>query len=187
MSRWDDGTSSPHVRVIVGSFRSSPAKRYLRILDPLNGPRWVLFVDSDWSSYSKGTWACPPSGFKGNVLNDEAGIWLDDDHDGIVDFDETKRFDTSTGDPDSDGDLIADKADLREYVFLPTPLPFLPSGSSSFADFDGDGSRKEVDFDNDGDLCLDGWEDTNLNGRRDPGENWNFDHTDCEPFLPGCP
>ena len=100
----------------------------------------------------------------------------DSDGDGLVDFDERNRFGTDPLNPDSDGDSVPDKADMREYVFNNAG-----QYSRRAADFDGDGLAKERDRDNDrktNNGSLDGCEDANHNGKPDPGESSNFDATD---------
>jgi hypothetical protein len=132
-------------------------------------------------------WVCP-AGAAGapNVRSDEdvdgnhvADTMQDSDGDGVCDFDERNRF-TSGGrsldptNPDSDGDLVPDGLDIREYVFDAAGV-FHPR----LADIDGDGFRKELDPDNDSKDntgISDGCEDSNHNGKYEPnlGETDNF-------------
>ena len=65
-----------------------------------------------------------------------------------------------------------DKNDIREYVFNAQH-----KYAKRVADLDNDGVRKELDPDNDGDLVMDGCEDSNQNGQYEPtrGESNNFD------------
>jgi len=103
----------------------------------------------------------------------------DSDNDGIADFDENHRFrgnlyNLNPRNPDSDGDGITDKADMRAHVFD-------PDGNYNRwrADWDGDGDRKETDLDNDNYWntgSSDGCEDINRNGFfNGPDETSNFD------------
>jgi len=94
----------------------------------------------------------------------------DSDGDGVIDFDEVKRFHTNPRNPDSDGDGVSDLYEIRAYIF-DEKGDYRPRD----ADCDHDGRRKELDVNNDGDCYCDGEEDTNFNGRRDPGERSNFE------------
>ena len=94
----------------------------------------------------------------------------------MTDFDEERRFKTDPNNPDSDGDNVPDKTDIREYVFDPaTGMPKLRN-----ARWKGIDGRKELDPDNDGDGSSDGCEDSNSNGIYEPdlGETNNFDASD---------
>jgi uncharacterized protein YfaP (DUF2135 family) len=91
----------------------------------------------------------------------------DTDNDGVSDFDERYRFrgnlrSLDPNNPDSDGDGIRDKADMRAHVFDNN------GNYSRFpADIDGDGDRKETDPDNDNYWdtgSTDGCEDINRDG-----------------------
>jgi len=166
-----------HFRVIDG-YRESQSGgqtvQQIHLLDPWDNARWVDYADDVTSTVWVG-----PAGSSGapNVRSDEDidgdGIrdTVDDsDGDGLVDFDERERFHTNPNNPDSDGDGVPDKADIREYVF---------DNNGNYeprrADFDGDGLRKELDRDNDSGGSRDGCEDTNHNGKLDQGETSNFD------------
>ena len=127
-----------------------------------------------WASYA--TWNiteyhCPAVNAP---RSDEASFSTDSDGDGVTDFDETNRFDTSANDPDSDDDGVNDKWDIYE-VYFNAAGNHAPKAAG--ADMDGDGLRKEVDPDNDGGGSVDGCEDTNRNGKYEPdlGETSNFD------------
>ncbi len=117
-----------------------------------------------------------------DVRVDEPELSVDSDNDGIVDFDETQRFRTNPNNPDSDSDGVPDKADIREYVFNNNGIYAL-----NWADWDGDGTRKELDPDNDKDpngTVNDGCEDSNLNGKHEPLETSNFNGNDDDPDRP---
>ena len=189
-----------HARLIIGYHEftipsNTITYQYIHILDPWDREKWVNY-ENDAINY---IWV-GPAGTSGapNVLSDEDedqdGIrdTMDDsDQDGIVDFDERYRFRTRFDAADSDGDLIPDQLDIREYVFN-------NDGTYNHrrADFDFDGLRKEKDPDNDRPGWLpgtnDGCEDANLNGYYEPalGETSNFDplhERDCSitPPPPG--
>ena len=82
------------------------------------------------------------------------------DSDGMVDFDERERFKTSPTNPDTDNDCVADKNDVRGYVFDLTGQYSKRKGDLSGAD----ALRKELDADNDNGGRIDGDEDANRNG-----------------------
>jgi len=169
---------NPGHMMVMDGYREQGGKQYIHVLDPDQPPdceRW-----QDYSTQTiDGHWPGPASA--PDVVSDEASVATDTDGDGIVDFDEINRFSTSDTDWDSDGDSVADKRDMREYVFDAT-------GAYSYRrpDWDGDGLRKEVDPDNDDGGAEDGCEDGNHNGVRDASETDNFDGADdvpCEPVL----
>ena len=180
-----------HFRVVDGyrEFESGGlAVQQIHLLDPWNNARWV-----DWSSDGTTTvwvgpaWSSGAPGVRSDEDVDDDGIrdTMDDsDGDGLVDFDEYNRFGTDPLNPDTDGDGVADKVDMRGYVFNDTGIWHPRS-----ADWDGDGLAKERDSDNDrrnNDGSPDGCEDINHNGKLDPGETSNFDGTqegEC-PYPP---
>jgi hypothetical protein len=173
MSRWVDNKAD-HMRVIDASYRVSPHKGFIRVLDPkAGGPRWEQYVVSDWRDHSKGTWFCPVTSHNQRVQNDEIEVWFDQDGDGIVDFDEEARFDTSKMLKDTDSDGMDDKSDIAEYVLYRKPCGTGFPENCPDADYDGDEVRKELDPDNDGDGCLDG-------GGYDT-DNFNHDSDECAP------
>lgn len=179
-----------HSRVIDGYFEFSilgTTWQFLHILDPWDRAKWVNYADDDITYVQ----VCPAgAGGAPNVRSDEdmdgdgiADTIDDSDGDGICDFDERNRFrgnlrNLNANDPDSDDDLVPDKLDMREYLF-----DNAGNYSRRTPDIDGDGDRKETDSDNDNfwDVgSIDGCEDTNQNGRFEPGlgETNNFDPTD---------
>ena len=103
----------------------------------------------------------------------EASVTDDADNDGIMSFDETKRFRTDPANADTDNDCINDKLDMHSYLYNPHDTY---SGRS--VDIDADGSWKQVDADNDNGGVIDGDEDANRNGHLDAGETDNFDASD---------
>ena len=131
-----------------------------------------------WDTWNVSEYHVPPAGV--TPRSDEASVSADSDGDGIVDFDEINRFkgnlrNLNPNDPDSDGDLVPDKLDMREYLF-----DSAGNYSRRTPDIDGDGDRKETDPDNDNfwDVgSIDGCEDSNQNGKFEPDleETSNFD------------
>ena len=88
----------------------------------------------------------------------DPGMLSDGDGDGIVDFDEVRRFSTSDIRKDTDGDGVEDKTEIWSAAFGEGLNRHEP-------DSDGDGMRCETDEDSDNDKCKDGDEDRNRNGR----------------------
>ncbi len=106
----------------------------------------------------------------------------DSDGDGVCDFDEDTRwkgsYDLDKENPDTDGDGVPDKADMREYLFDNAGRPLPPR--FVIPDRDGDDLNKEVDWDNDDGGSPDGCEDSNHNGHYEPqlDESSNFNRYD---------
>jgi len=119
-------------------------------------------------------------------VSDEPEIAQDSDNDGVVDFDETRRFGTDPFDPDTDGDFVNDFADIRASVF-DLAFGYSLGGNTSRVDIDGDNAQMELDADSDGDNCTDGQEDFTLNGDYEPllDETHNFDSQDkrCRSWI----
>lgn len=163
-----------HATVIAGyRTRYLGLAQEVLLLDPWTGQQsWRSFGSSfDFQCYYVPPAAAP------DVRSDEPGITVDSDADGIMDFDEEIRWsephnNLDPSNPDTDGDGVHDKQDMREYLFDNSGDPI-----SRNPDIDNDGLFKEVDPDNDGGGSLDGCEDTNRNGRYEPhlGETSNFD------------
>lgn len=173
-----------HICVVDGyriTYGNGRKKEEIHILDPMVKPAddfnlgWRKFpipiaVGPTRHEIIEGIWVGPVSA--AHARGDETSIWLDSDNDGIMDFDEQKRFHTDPHRKDTDHDGVNDKNDIREYVFNAQNIY-----AKRVADLDNDGVRKELDPDNDGDLVMDGCEDSNQNGRYEParGESDNFD------------
>jgi len=178
------GTGILHICVVDGyriTDDNGSKKQEVHILDPMVKPQddfklgWRQYpipiaVGPTRHEVIKGVWVGPVSA--PHARADEASIRIDSDGDGIMDFDERQRFHTDPLRADTDYDGVDDKNDIREYVFNAQH-----QYAKRVADLDNDGVRKELDPDNDGDLVMDGCEDSNQNGRYEParGESNNFD------------
>ena len=165
-----------HARLIVGyhEFSSNIGTiQFLHLLDPWDREKWVDY-DSDNILYvwvgPEGTGGAPAVRSDENDDGDGILDTMDDtDGDGICDFDERNRTETSYSSIDYDGDQISDKLDMREYLF---------NNDGTFnhrrADFDFDELRKELDPDNDRPTWFagthDGCEDANRMAITNP--NW---------------
>jgi hypothetical protein len=132
-----------HVFVINGYGVDPGGDNALHILDPL-----LLNIQpvGGWQSYDNmiplisGIWVGPASA--PNARQDESSIWKDTDGDGIMDFDEQKRFHTDFKAQDTDGDGFTDKDEIRKYMF-----DSFGNYNPSNPDPDGDGKRRELDPD----------------------------------------
>ncbi len=149
-------------------------RNWVRVFDPLlSGGDWQEF--ETWKMNTWGIWVGPQ--VAPNVREDEDSIWTDADNDGIMDFDEIHRFMTLHTDPDADDDGVGDREDILGYV-IHRSEDTSEENIIDYADWDGDGLRMEIDPDNDNDGCLDGVEDADGDGTKDPGETSNFDASD---------
>lgn len=170
-----------HMMVIDGYRETDGGDQYLHILDPDQPPDFERWQDYDTQTIN-GYWVGPTGGpANGQSRHDESSVWTDSDGDGIMNFDEVTRFSLDPYDVDTDGDWVADKKDMREYVFD-------NSGNYSFrsSDTDSDSLRKETDLDNDDDGTPDGCEDTNYNGKYESGlgETDNFNSGSSQACVP---
>ncbi len=170
-----------HVFVFTG-YAVKGGKRLLSVNDPWNYPgrpgtgAYDIDANDGRSASILDTWILP-AGARGT--RQEPSVTTDSDGDGVVDFDETQRFQTNPNDPDSDGDGVHDLQDIASGVFDPTyGYARDPQPDSPGRDFDVDGIPTERDPDSDAGGCQDGHEDANGNGLRDTGETWNFDASD---------
>jgi hypothetical protein len=147
---------------------------YLHVINPWTGTESRIHYN-DLDIYNR--WI-PPS--NATARNDEPEIWMDSDSDGVVDFDETRRFFTDPYSNDTDKDGIPDKIEIRSYTFLSNDT--FDSEDIRKPDADGDGLRAELDPDSDNGGAPDGLEDLNHNGKLDPGETDPFDPSD-DPIV----
>jgi hypothetical protein len=184
LKTWIDGNRPimfrrPGHMMVIDGYRDDATGQFVHVLDPDQPPdleRW-----QDYSTQTiDGYWVGPTSG---TARSDETAVSSDSDGDGIMDFDEVRRFFTDPYDVDSDNDWVPDKQDMREYVFDNTG-----SYNHRGSDWDGDGVRKELDADNDNDGTPEGCEDTNYNGKYEStlGETDNFNagsNQACEPVF----
>ena len=182
-------STTTHAFVVVGWGENERGK-YLTVNDPAVGQYdWLLLptaefagVDADIlsSSTRRDTSFFLPPGARGR--SEEPSIHVDTDGDGVRDFDETERFKTNPRAADTDGDGVNDKQEIRAWVFDERYGPSVEGyvHSSRHADRDTDNKRMEIDADSDNGGCLDGMEDTNGNGKHEPGlkEFYNFDKDD---------
>ena len=170
-----------HMMVIDGYRETAGGGQFVHVLDPDQPPDFERWQDYSTQTID-GYWVGPAGGpASGTSRTDESSMWTDSDTDGIMNFDEVRRFGLDPYNPDSDGDWVPDKKDMREYVFNNT-------GAYSFrgSDSDGDSLRKELDADNDADGSPDGCEDTNRNGKYEagPAETDNFSNGSSQACIP---
>lgn len=168
-----------HMMVIDGYRQTATGDQFLHVLDPDQPPDLERWQDYDTQTID-GYWVGPASG---TSRHDEDSVSTDSDGDGIMDFDEARRFFTGVYDTDSDNDWVLDKQDMREYVF-----DAAGNYNHRGSDWDGDGLRKELDPDNDNDGSPEGCEDTNYNGIFEAGlgetDNLNASsHQACVPVF----
>jgi hypothetical protein len=117
-----------HICVIDGyrvTYKNGNKKEEVHILDPMIKPCKDFY--KAWREYPipnritggtetiEGIWVGPDSA--PNARQDEASIWKDSDSDGIMDFDEEKRFFTNPFDKDTDHDGVDDKSEIRQLIF----------------------------------------------------------------------
>ncbi len=146
--------------VVLNGYQSIEQEELFWVLDPAAGIYRVKNGQVNWSS------ACVITNVQAAHL--EETLLSDSDNDGVLDFDEIERFKTDPFKADSDRDGVRDGDEIRasvfdaQYGYSFTHLPFA-------RDPDLDGLPPELDIDTDGGGCLDGYEDTNLNGLYEPG------------------
>lgn len=117
-----------HICVIDGyrvTYENGNKKEEIHILDPMIKPCKDFY--KSWREYPipnrimggteiiEGIWVGPVSA--PNAREDEKSIWKDSDNDGIMDFDEKRRFFTNPNDRDTDHDGVDDKSEIRQYIF----------------------------------------------------------------------
>jgi hypothetical protein len=166
-----------HATVLV-AYNDATGERRITHADPwspgssvgkLEQLRYSSFVAGQRAVYF---WTLPS---QRSPASDEPEMTRDSDSDGVVDFDETRRFGTDPFDRDTDGDFVGDFADIRASVF-DRQFGYSLGGNVTRVDIDGDGAQMELDADSDGDRCSDGQEDFTLNGDFEPAlaETHNF-------------
>jgi hypothetical protein len=169
--------------VVVTGYSMANGKQLIAINDPWSGNYQVdIAAQSSALGLPILGYLSMPAAVK--AASDEPEIRQDSDGDGVVDFDETQRFHTNPGDPDTDLDGVKDKADIRASVF-DTRYGYA-RGHPEGRDFDGDGLPMELDADADEGGCFDGMEDLNGNGKyeADAQETYSFDLMD-DPCIFG--
>lgn len=158
----------------IRAYSRSGARRTISLNDPANG-RYTVDFDA-WAAAPANisTWRIPP-GATGALIEAEAS--LDSDGDGVMDFDETRRFKTDPRNRDSDGDLVPDKEDIASGVFeveFGLGYAMFAQTVDSGRDYDEDRLPTERDPDSDNGGCLDGDEDLDRDGFRTGSERSNF-------------
>lgn len=187
-----NGGGGAHATVVTG-YRVAAGQRTLYANDPWNGLVTYSIANSA-AADPAAWWRLYP--ISGPLLGrqQELSVVEDTDEDGVVDFDETERFHTDPDNGDSDDDGVGDKEDILSSVFddsygyavryrARTAFPRMDG-----RDFDRDGLAPERDPDSDNGGCLDGDEDTDLDGIfRATDETWNFraDDDPCRPLSGG--
>jgi Lamin Tail Domain/Peptidase_C39 like family len=175
------GTS--HVFVYTG-YRVRDGKRLVSTNDPWNyagGPSGAGQLNIDAASGKNAPelmdlWLLPANAVG---RRQEASVTANTDSDDVVDFDETMRFHTDPGNPDTDADKVRDKQDIASGLFdAPYGYALHPAPDSAGRDFDVDGIPTELDPDSDAGGCQDGQEDQNADGHRNGKETSNFDASD---------
>ena len=161
---------NPLHSVVISGYREGLFLDYATRIDPWTGTSNEVVWTTKWDIEEFHVAPADVTPFA-----QEASIYQDTDSDGVVNFDEEVRFNTKPNDPDSDGDGVPDKLDIRGYVF-DNDGNYEPR----LADFDGDLLRKEKDPDNDksnNNGSMDGCEDSDQDGKYEPelGETSNFD------------
>ena len=159
-----------HHCMVISGWRTVNGVNQIHLLDP-----WPT-APSGWMNWNvKGINKWYRVNGAINAKNQEANVTMDSDGDDVTDFCETVRgFCSAHDNPDTDGDGINDKKEIRSYTFhgldhanghVSIMGGFVSLNSAQFPDIDGDGSRAECDCDTDGDGDLDGNEDLNVNGK----------------------
>jgi len=170
--------ANPHHVFVITGYVIKDDHRWLAINDPWDG-RYA--VDIDRFAASRGndpaiTWKYWLAD-RIRPVHGETTIAKDSDGDGVVDFDETERFNTDPNVPDTDLDGVHDKQDIYASVFdTEHGYAFFRTGR----DHDHDSLPMERDPDSDQGGCDDGLEDANGNGLYEfwANESWNFDLKD---------
>lgn len=162
--------------VVITGYHEDTRTRWVMVNDPWSGQYAV-----DFDQVAVVAYYFLPDRSQAAPVSDEPEIHQHSDKDGIVDFDEMKRFKTDPHDDDSDKDDLKDKDDLRASIYDET-FGYALSGSMIGRDFDADDIPMELDEDSDAGGCFDGMEDFNLDGRYAEPETYNFAPADDACF-----
>ena len=130
------GASTHHGYVIIG-YAVKNGHRIMTVNDPARG-QYPVDLDAARGTPQLSLWLMPAHP---RARKQEKSVTSDTDADGVVDFDETERFHTNAGDPDTDGDKVRDKQDIASGIFDPSygyalnPQPGSPGKPGSGAAF----------------------------------------------------
>ena len=165
--------STPSHWMVVDAYRYVDKQLEGRFLNTDNDGTvaWRVFSTHAFDSYF-----VPNLGLTPRNMDARVQPTADVDGDGVLDFDEDERFESSKNDSDTDDDQVSDKEEIRNYTFHGTYHPTHGLGPSALADIDADGSRAENDCDSDNDGDFDGGEDIDGDGHNpEAGETCMFD------------
>ena len=172
--------ANTHHGFVISGYEVRNGRRLVTIKDPAKGIYVSDFDASKLAASDLSLWIIP-AGATGT--KQETSVTTDSDGDGVVDFDETQRFQTNPNAVDTDEDKVKDKQDIASGIFDPSygyALHRVAGGKGR--DFDGDSNPTEGDPDSDDGGCLDGDEDKDVDGHRNGSETWNFDKADDSCF-----
>lgn len=175
------GVAFGHVVAVDGYTVRQPGggpaapERSVHVMDPFVGPYQIDFLKQSFSCLWR-----PGDGPLAAADQQETA---DSDGDGIVDFDEARRFGTNPLDDDTDGDGLTDKSDVAFSVFDPE-WGYARDWNESAATFaqlivlgrnwDHDSSAPELDCDSDND------------GTRDGADTDNYSPVPPQPVAATC-
>ncbi|MCB0838026.1 MAG: PKD domain-containing protein, partial [Bacteroidetes bacterium] len=176
--------------VVFTGYLETLGRRFIEITDPWPGR-------TGWYDQSRMPvvrfYRLPAGQIRGR--RPDRDVQRDQDGDGVMNFDEKKRFCSVHNDSDTDDDEVKDKKDIRSYTFHDTDHGH-NNDALNFPDLDGDGKRAECDCDSDNDGDFDGGEDVDGDGITieagdtdvyDPASNHLFITTDKPVYLVGEP
>jgi hypothetical protein len=103
-------------------------EQMVSLIDPLYGNKSLVPYDS-WNVYN--VWV--PLGDNMTARSDEPTIWMDSDHDGVVDFDEINRFHTNPCSNDTYG-LGKDDKTMIKYLYIDQLFGLPASANFTIAD-----------------------------------------------------
>lgn len=182
--------SSTHAMVIDGYQRDEEGTYSYHFLnvDNYGTEQWRTISSAFWNPLILYIPYNEPNG--SDVLGIDPDVLNDDDNDGIVNYDEKYRFDSSPNNDDTDGDNIKDKVEIYSYVIREKFPTAFGSGTGviteKYADINKNNKRAENDKDSDSDGFDDDREDANRNGTFESWESdpYDINSTPRESFLP---